>query len=131
MRNEGMKESITIKNQKRVYDLEPRTTKFAVEVVKLCKKTYKYDLFRSLTNQLIRSATSIGANYCEADDAHTKKEFLQKISFCRKESRESNFWLKVIMEVLPKYKEEADRLHKESNELNLIFSAIIRNSRKN
>ena len=126
-----MKESITIKNQKRVYDLEPRTTKFAVEVVKLCKKTYKYDLFRSLTNQLIRSATSIGANYCEADDAHTKKEFLQKISFCRKESRESNFWLKVIMEVLPKYKEEADRLHKESNELNLIFSAIIRNSRKN
>jgi four helix bundle protein len=79
-----------------------------------------------LIKQLIRSATSVGANYCEADEAVSKKEFRFKISICKKEARETKHWLRMIASAEEKQKEEARKLWKEAKELHLIFAAIYR-----
>ncbi len=72
----------------------------------------------------------MGANYCEADWAETKKDFEHKIGICKKESKETKFWLRMVAKATPKLKEEAKTPWKEANELNLIFSTIIKNSKK-
>jgi four helix bundle protein len=97
----------------------------------LAKKIPQSPITVPIINQLIRAATSIGANYCEADDAHSKKDFLHKISICRKESRETKHWLKMILVAVPALKTEAELYLQEAQELNLIFSAIINRSRAN
>lgn len=68
----------------------------------------------------------MGANYCEADSAHSKRDFEHKIAICKKESRETKHWLKMIVIAVPELREEARRIWKETQELNLIFSAIIK-----
>jgi four helix bundle protein len=77
----------------------------------------------------VRSATSIGANYCEADDAESKKEFRHRINICRKESRETKHWVRMLVAAEKSLKPTAAVLWKEAKELNLIFSAIFRNSK--
>lgn len=119
---------INDRNQK--YDLEERTAKFGENVINFCRKLPQNPITTSVINQLIRSGTSVGANYCEADCAETKKDFEHKIGICKKESKESKYWLRMVDGILPEFKDETRKLWKESNELNLIFSAIIRNSRK-
>ena len=76
---------------KTAYDLEERTAKFGEAVIKLVKKVPFNITNKVLISQLVRSATSIGANYCEADDAESRNDFKHKIGICKKESRESNF----------------------------------------
>jgi four helix bundle protein len=83
-----------------------------------------------LISQLVRAATSIGANYCEADDAETKKDFRHKIGLCRKESRETKFWFRMIARASPKSTPQARPLWQEAKELNLIFSKIRRSSQE-
>ncbi|NLF08789.1 MAG: four helix bundle protein, partial [Pirellulaceae bacterium] len=73
--------------------------------------------------------TSVGANYCEADDAGSKKEFRYRISICKRESRETKHWLRMIAAAAPEQKDEARRLWREAQELNLIFSAIYRSKK--
>ena len=82
-------------------------------------------------NQLVRSATSIGANYCEADCAESRKDFEHKIALYKKESKETKHWLRMITTSNPSLEEVIKPLLKESIELNLIFSSIINNSRSN
>ena len=80
----------------------------------------------SLISQLVRSGTSVGANYCEADDAVSKKDFRNKIGTCKKEARETKYWLRMIGGAEPDMKEEARVLWQEAKELHLIFASILR-----
>ncbi len=74
--------------------------------------------------QLVASGTSVGANYCEADDAESGRDFKHKIGICKKEAREVKHWLRMIVVVAPDLKDEARKLWQEAHELNLIFNAI-------
>jgi four helix bundle protein len=74
---------------------------------------------------MIKSGTSIGANYCEADDAESKKDFKHKISICKKEAREAKHFLRMIEVAVPELKEETRKLWQEAKELNLIFNSIV------
>jgi four helix bundle protein len=118
-------------NPKRKYDLEERTALFGENIVRLAHKIPGSPVTRSLISQLVRAGTSVGANYCEANDAHTKKEFFHKVCICRKESKETKHWLRMIWIICPALKEEAIRNHKEAHELNLIFSSIVNKARRN
>jgi four helix bundle protein len=80
-----------------------------------------------LISQLVGVATSVGANYVEADDAVSKKEFLKSIGTCRKEARETKHFLRMIVRAVPELKPKAHTLALEANELHLIFSKIWRN----
>jgi len=72
--------------QKTKYDLEDRTAKFGEEVIKFCKAIHQNTITKPLISQLVRSATSIGANYMEANGASSRKDFRNKIFICKKES---------------------------------------------
>jgi four helix bundle protein len=124
---------IMINNQgsKKRYDLEARTGAFGEAIVKLAKKLPENSVTRSLISQLVRAGTSVGANYCEANDALTRKDFAHKIGLCRKESRETKHWLRMTAVSCPVFKEEANILWQEAQEINLIFSSIIIKLREN
>ena len=113
------------------FDLEERTAKFGENVIKFCKEIPRDSINSSIINQLVRSATSIGANYCEADDAESPKDFRHKIGLCKKESRESKHFLRMSMVAVPEMAERAKILWQEAKELNLIFNAIINSTNKN
>jgi four helix bundle protein len=116
--------------KKKVYDLEERTARFGEAIIAFTKRIPKNPVTVSLIDQLVRAGTSVGANYCEADDSVSGKDFRHRISICRKEARETKHWLRMIAAAEPPLKEEARVLWKESQELHLIFSAIYRKSRK-
>jgi len=109
----------------RTYDLEERTARFAEEVVRFCRSIPDNPVTRPLISQLVRAGASIGANYCEADDAESRKDFRHKIGVCKKEARETKHWLRVIVVAAPEAKKEARILWQEAKELNLIFNAIV------
>ncbi|MBC8312850.1 MAG: four helix bundle protein [Candidatus Cloacimonetes bacterium] len=115
---------------KKIYDLEERTAKLGENLIEFAKKIPKNPVTLSLITQLIKAGTSVGANYNEADCAESKKDFEHKIGICKKESKETRFWLRMIAKAVPKLKNEAKILWKEVNELNLIFSSIVIKSRK-
>ena len=106
------------------YDLEERTAKFGESIIELVKIMPKDEITRPLITQLVRAATSVGANYCEADDAESKKDFRHKIGICKKEARESKHFLRMLAKAIPKYKQEAKDNWLEAKELNLIFNSI-------
>ncbi len=110
----------------RPFDLEERTAKFGEAVIDLCKKVSLGPLTNRIVDQLIGAATSIGANYCEADDAVSKKDFRYKISISKRESRESKHFLRMIARAAPEFRDDARVLWQEAKELHLIFSAIYR-----
>ena len=120
-------EKITKKN----FDLEERTAKFGEEIIRFAKKIPINEVTKPLINQLVKAGTSIGANYCEADDAESKKDFNHKIGICKKEARETKHWLRMIAVTILELKEEARKLWKEAKELNFIFNAIVRSSKNN
>lgn len=117
-------------NPKQKYDLEERTAKFAKDIIDFVKKLPQNYIAKPLVSQLIRSGTSIGANYSEADEASSKKDFINKITIAKKETKETKYWLRIIAHTIPEFKEEARTLWKEAQELNLILAAIVRNSKK-
>ena len=112
------------KKQRTGFDLEERTTKFAVEVVRLCRKLPRDSINTRLTGQAVGSAGSIGANHREANDALGKKDFLLRIKISRKEAKEVIHWLELIKEANPEFSKEVDILKKEALELKNILSAI-------
>ncbi|MFQ6083663.1 MAG: four helix bundle protein [Candidatus Aminicenantia bacterium] len=113
-----------IQNSKQ-YDLEERTLKFAKEVIEFTKKLPKTIANIEIMKQLIRSSGSIGANYIEANEALSKKDFIMKIKICRKESKESRYWLQLIESDEQLSKEKNQLLIKEATELMKIFGAIL------
>ena len=108
------------------YDLEERTAKFGEDVVKFCQRIPNNNVNGPLVKQLVKAATSVGANYCEADDAESKKDFRHKIGICKKETRESKHFLRMIAVAVPVVRSEAQKLWQEAKELNLIFNSIYR-----
>jgi four helix bundle protein len=111
------------------YDLEKRTTNFAEEIIVFCRLIKKDEINRPMINQLIRSGTSIGANYCEANNACSKKDFQNKIFICKKEAQETRYWLKILVKANPEKNEEIKVLFKECQELLMIFQKIINSCR--
>jgi four helix bundle protein len=112
------------------YDLEERTAVFGEAVLKFAELIPMGPVNTPLINQLVRSATSVGANYAEADDAYSKREFLMKIGTCKKEARETKHWLRVLATAEPALKADARALWQEAKELHLIFAAISRKGKK-
>ena len=108
------------------YDLEDRTTKFSNELIVFCKDCPKNEITNPLINQLIRCGTSIGANYREANGASSKKDFQNKIFICKKEAKETLYWLELIGKAIDneKLKQKCRKLWQEVKELTLIFSKI-------
>jgi four helix bundle protein len=110
----------------RQFDLEERTARFGESIIAFAKRIALNVITEPLLGQLVKSATSIGANYCEADDAGSNKEFRYRISVCKRESRESKHWLRMIVAAEPDHKSDARVLWQEAKELHLIFAAIFR-----
>jgi four helix bundle protein len=106
------------------YDLEERTENFAKNVIVFVKEAPKTIANCEIIKQLVRSAGSIGANYIEANEALSKKDFRHRIKICRKEAKESRYWLNLI-EVTEKQEDRRQRLRTEVTELMKIFGAIV------
>lgn len=113
---------MTQKSQK--YDPEERTALFGEDVIHFCR-TLKHDsITRSLIDQVVRSSTSIGANYMEANGASSKKDFRNKTYICKKESQETQHWLRMLSAAAPDHKKELRILWQEVHEFVLIFQKI-------
>jgi len=117
-----------IQNSKQ-YDLEDRTLAFARDV-----RTFVKGLKRTIANiedgkQLVKASGSVGANYIEANEALSKKDFLMRIRISKKESKESRYWLRLV-DTCDDSKQETRRqeLIQEATELMSIFAAIVRKS---
>lgn len=111
-------------NVKKKFDLCQRTSEFGKETILFLKSLPQNNINNPLISQLVRSATSIGANYMEADCAESKKDFIHKIGICKKESKESTHWLHMIAVANDDKNEVCRKLWKEAHELTLIFSSI-------
>jgi four helix bundle protein len=114
-------------NQK--YDLEERTAKFGERVIEFAKTIKISPVNKRIIEQLIGSAGSVGANYCEASEAESKQDFIHKIGICKKEIKETKHWLRLLTKSNAERKEEIKKLWKEAHELLLIFSKIVRTAR--
>ena len=110
----------------RVYDLEERTARFGEQVIDFARMIPQDAVTNRIINQLVGAGTSVGANYVEADDAVSKKEFLKSIGTCKKETREVKHFLRMAVRAVPDSKPEARKLWQEARELHLIFSKIWR-----
>ncbi|MFC1646741.1 four helix bundle protein [Patescibacteria group bacterium] len=108
----------------KIYNLEERTTVFSENIIKICKKAEKNYITKPLINQLIRSGISIGANYFEANGASSKKDFRNKIFICKKETKETMYWLRLLIKSDNVNTSEYKRLSNEASELVKIFSKI-------
>ena len=114
----------------RVYDLEERTALFGEAIIDFARTIPLDAVTNRIINQLVGSGTSVGANYVEADDAVSKKEFLKNIATCKKEIREAKHFLRMAGRAVPDLKPEARRLWLEARELHLIFAKIWRSGKK-
>jgi four helix bundle protein len=120
-------DKFTMPNKK--YDLTERTAVFAEDVIKCMKDIRRDEISRPLISQLIRSVTSIGANYMEADGAESKKDFTHKIGICRKESKETMHWLRMLHVAELIKDEQHEAFLDEAQQLARIFSASINTAR--
>ncbi|MEI7891244.1 MAG: four helix bundle protein [bacterium] len=112
-------------NLKRAYDLEVRTSAFGERCILMCRKIRQDVITKPLISQIVRSSTSVGANYAEANGASSKKDFKNKIHICKKEIQESKHWLHMISIADPESAKESREIWKEAQELTLIFGKII------
>jgi len=106
------------------FDLTERTGRFGENVIRFCQSIKLNAIASPLVSQLVRAATSIGANYGEADESGTKKEFRYRISLCKREAKETMHWLRMLVVAEPNKTQPARELWKEANELTRIFAAI-------
>ena len=111
------------------YDLEDRTLEYSKRVIRMCKTLSKNTINFKLMDQAIRSGTSMGANYREANETETKKDFKYRIRICRKEGKETIYWFNLIIEANPELQENIKPLLQETTELVKIFAAILEKSK--
>lgn len=112
------------------YNLEDRTAKFGEAIILFCKTLNQTPLSLPLLTQLIRAATSVGANYMEANGASSKRDFTNKTFICKKEAQECKHWLRMIAVMFPEEKDKIRPLWKEAQELTLIFQKITSSAKK-
>jgi len=110
------------------YDLEKRTLEFSKAVIRLCVELPKKVVNSNVINQLLRAACSVGANYREANEKLSKKDFIHRMKITRKECKEASYWLELLLEANQTYSKKIIEFIKESRELRNIFSAIIEKS---
>jgi four helix bundle protein len=108
------------------FDLEERTAQFGERLVKFSKRIPRIPGNNRLIDQLVGAATSVGANYIEATESVSKKDFKNSISRCKKEAKESRFFLRKVAAAEPSLASDAREFYREANELVLIFAAIYR-----
>ncbi len=118
-------------SKNREYNLEERTVKFSEDVIEIIRNIRRDDINRNIIVQLARAATSIGANYCEANASSSKRDFRNKIYICKKEANETKYWLKILTEYHPELKEKIRILWQEAHEFHLIFQKITNTLDKN
>ena len=111
---------------KHPFDLEERTSRFGEQIILFAKKIPENSRNRRLIDQLVGAGTAVGANYCEADEYVSKKDFRNMIGRCKKEAKETLFFLRMIATSEPDLADEARKLYREGKELKLIFAAIYR-----
>jgi len=111
------------------FDLEERTARFGEDIIRFLKRIQHGPNNDRLIDQLTGCGTSIGANYCEANEGLSRKDFRNIIGRCKKEAKETKFFLRMIAASEPKLADEARRLYREANELFLIFASIYRNTK--
>ena len=112
------------------FDLEERTFAFAKRVREFVKRLSKTIGNVEDSRQLIRSSGSVGGNYIEANESLSKKDFILRIKICRKEAKESRYWLRLIEATDETIAAERDLLVQEAQELMSIFGAIVRKSQR-
>ena len=110
-------------------ELEQRTKKFSLDLIRFLESLPKNYLGEALGRQLIKSGTSIGANYREANRAESKADFIHKLAIAEKEASETLYWLELMLEAGIASKQEALRLMQEAKELLAIFTAAGRTSK--
>ena len=111
------------------YDLEERTFRFAQRAFKYFKNLPKNAVNIEVAKQGIRASGSVGANFIEANEAFSRKDFAMRVKICRKETKESIYWLR-LSESAENQKQERTELMAEATELMKIFGAIIEKSKK-
>lgn len=109
-----------------VFDLEKRTTEFAKQTIRLCRKLSRDSINSRLVGQVVGSSGSVGANYREANDALGKKDFVHRLKISRREAKETIHWFDLIETANPNFKEEIFILTCEAVELRNILSTIIK-----
>jgi len=112
------------------YDLEERTAKLAERIIDLVKIIEITPINKRIIEQIIGSSGSIGANYCEANEAESKIDFIHKVGISKKEIKETMHWLRLLAKTNPEILAKLREIWKETQELLLIFSKIIVTSRK-
>lgn len=111
----------------KIYDLEERTFQFAKKAALYYKKLPRTSTNIIYGDQGTRSSGSVGANYIEANEALSKKDFLMRIKICRKEAKESAYWLRLTIEINEDtHKKEGLELFQEATELKKIFSSMLK-----
>ncbi len=116
-------------NKEREYDLRERTAKFGEEVIRFVQTIARTEITGPLIKQLVRSSTSLGANYCEAEEGVSKREFKKYIGICRREASETKHWLRMIATAEPQDKIKPRELWQEAKELHLIFAKIFNSTK--
>ncbi|MCF7873326.1 MAG: four helix bundle protein [Candidatus Omnitrophica bacterium] len=110
------------------FNLEKRTLLFTKSVVDLCKKLRHNIVNQRYISQLLDAAGSVGANYREANEKLSKKDFIFRMRITRKECKESSYWLEILKHANNNYEDEIDKLIAEAQELRNIFTSIIEKS---
>lgn len=115
----------------RKFDLEERTLKFSKECIDLCKLLIRDCINIELISQLVRSSGSVGANYREANDSTTKKDFYHRIGICRREAKESKYWLELLLHTNQEFsdKDKIEQLIEEAFQLTKIFASIVKSNK--
>ncbi|MFY7989666.1 MAG: four helix bundle protein [Fluviicola sp.] len=116
---------------KKPHEIKERTFCFALDTIKICLEIDKREKFQVLTKQLMRSASSVGANVREARNAESKNDFIQKLSVALKECDETNYWISLLIELTETKRENLERLLTESDEIMRVLSSIILKSKAN
>jgi four helix bundle protein len=111
------------------FDIHGRIYDFIIRVIKLVNSLPKTDSNSVIIQQLLRCATSVGANDQEADGASSRKDFMHCYTIVRKEIKETHFWLKLIADTNPIFKPKMSAIKKEGQEIALIVSTILNKSR--
>jgi four helix bundle protein len=125
--NPKQTQSIETSNTKK-YDLGERTEKFAKRIITFLDKLPKQMIYLEISKQLLRSSCSVGANYVEAEESLSKKDFFMRIKISRKEAKESRYWLNLLNLSDKSLHEEKNSLIQESVELMRIFGSIVKNA---
>ena len=113
-----------------VYDLEERTARFGEAIIDFAKKIPRGPLTDRIIGQLVGAETSVGANYVDADDSVSKKEFLKCVGTCKKEARETKYSLRMAVRAVPELKPDARKLWLEAKQLHLVFAKIWRSGKQ-